>query len=74
MTPTWRKPVGTLSILLYILIWVFAVASASSYIEILPIIVQTIIYIFCGIIWIFPLKPVLYWMEHGHWPSQNNNV
>lgn len=70
MTPTWRKPIGILSLLLYIIIWVFLVASASSLIEQLPVILQTVIYLFLGIIWIYPLKPALFWMEHGHMPKK----
>lgn len=73
MTPTWRKPVGILSILLYALIWVILVASAASWIEQLHVALQSFIYLFCGIIWIFPLKPVLFWMEHGHLPKKNKD-
>jgi len=74
MTPTWRKPIGILSILVYITIWVMLVASVSPWIEELYILVQTIFYLICGIIWIFPLKPMLYWMEHGHWPKKNKDI
>ena len=70
MIPTWRKPIGILAMLIYIMIWVFLVASAAEWIELLPVLLQTIIYLFCGIVWIFPLKPMLYWMEHGHWPKK----
>jgi hypothetical protein len=29
--------------------------------------VQAIVYIVAGIIWIFPMRPVLVWMETGRW-------
>lgn len=70
MTPTWRKPVGILLMLFYIVIWIIIVASLSSWIEKLHILIQTLFYVICGIIWIFPLKPMLFWMEHGKWPSK----
>ncbi len=28
---------------------------------------QAIVYCVAGIIWIAPLKPLLFWMEHGRW-------
>ena len=70
MIPTWRKPVGILAMLAYIMIWVFIVTSAAQWIETLHVLLQTMFYLICGIIWILPLKPILYWMEHGHWPKK----
>jgi hypothetical protein len=65
MTPSWRKPAGMLGILLFITVWVVLVASLSAQIGQLPGVVQLAIYVFAGIIWIAPLKPVLRWMETG---------
>lgn len=64
-TPSWRKPVGILGILAYVTIWAVAVASLSGFIGTWHIAVQTVFYLFAGIIWIMPLKPVLQWMETG---------
>ena len=67
MNPTWRKPAGALAIVGLILVWVVLVASFSGQIGRLPILVQTLIYLALGIVWILPLKPLLRWMETGRW-------
>jgi len=65
--PSWRKPVGALGIILYIIFWVVLITTFSSEIGSLPILVQLLIYIAMGVVWITPLKPVLRWMELGKW-------
>jgi len=67
MNPSWRKPAGALAIIGLILVWVVLVASFSGQIGRLPILVQTLIYLALGIVWILPLKPLLRWMETGRW-------
>jgi len=67
MNPSWRKPAGALAIIGLILVWVVVVASFSGQIGRLPILVQTLIYLALGIVWILPLKPLLRWMETGRW-------
>ena len=65
--PTWRKPAGMFAILSLILVWVVLVASFSNQIGSLPVLVQAVIYVVLGIVWIMPLKPLLHWMETGRW-------
>ncbi|MET3722118.1 DUF2842 domain-containing protein [Sphingomonas trueperi] len=67
MSPSWRKPAGALAIIGLILVWVVLVASFSGQIGRLPILVQTLVYLALGIVWILPLKPLLRWMETGRW-------
>lgn len=67
--PTWRKPAGIFLILAVILVWAMIIASFSETIGRWPGIVQAIVYIVAGIIWIFPMRPVLVWMETGRWRS-----
>lgn len=67
MNPSWRKPAGALAIVGLILVWVVLVASFSGEIGRLPVLVQTVIYLGLGIVWILPLKPLLRWMETGRW-------
>lgn len=63
--PSWRKPVGMLAILAIIALWAGLIASFSVQIARWPTIAQTIFYIVAGIIWIFPMRPLLVWMETG---------
>ncbi|OYY90102.1 MAG: hypothetical protein B7Y45_09475 [Sphingomonas sp. 28-66-16] len=65
MTPSWRKPIGTLLILLLIAVWVVLVASLSETISGWPVLAQMLFYAITGIIWILPMKPLLGWMETG---------
>jgi hypothetical protein len=65
-TPSWRKPFGMLGILAYVTIWAVAVASLSGLVGLWPVIAQAVFYVIAGTIWILPLKPVLKWMETGH--------
>ncbi|UZK66772.1 DUF2842 domain-containing protein [Sphingomonas sp. M1-B02] len=67
IAPTWRKPAGALGIVLLILVWVVLVASFSAEIGALPVLIQLLVYIVLGIVWILPLKPLLRWMETGRW-------
>ena len=63
--PSWRKPAGIFLILLLITIWVALVASLAGFVEKWPVLVQSGFYLAAGIVWIFPLKPLLRWMETG---------
>ena len=67
MTPSWRKPVGMLLILLLILIWCVGIASLSGTIGHWHGAVQLAFCLVTGIVWITPLKPLLRWMETGRW-------
>ena len=67
MNPSWRKPAGMLLILAIIAGWAVIVASAAQYISALPGWAQLVIYATAGIVWIFPMKPLLAWMETGKW-------
>jgi hypothetical protein len=69
MTPSWRKPVGMLLILLLIAVWVIAVASLSRIVGGWPALVQLGFYLVTGIVWIWllPMRRILQWMETGAW-------
>lgn len=67
MTPSWRKPAGMALILAIILVWAVIVASLADQIARLPGLVEALVYIVAGLIWIAPLKPLLRWMETGRW-------
>jgi hypothetical protein len=70
LEPTWRQPAGILLILLWITAWCVGVASVGALIVGAPWWAQTPFYVVAGIVWIFPLKPLLRWMETGAWRRQ----
>jgi predicted membrane channel-forming protein YqfA (hemolysin III family) len=51
--------------LLIIALWAVLIASFSNEIGSWPRGVQVVFYIIAGIIWIFPMRPLLSWMETG---------
>jgi hypothetical protein len=63
--PTWRKPAGMLAILVIILVWAVLIVSASEFIGQLHILLQSVIYLIAGVIWITPMRPLMIWMETG---------
>jgi hypothetical protein len=63
MNPSWRKPAGALAIIALIIGWTVLVVSLSGQIGRLPTLVQAIVYLVAGIVWILPLRPLLAWME-----------
>ena len=67
MSPSSRKGAAIAIILLLILIWAVLVASLAPVIGKFPILVQGAFYLFMGIVWISPLKPLLHWTETGRW-------
>ena len=66
MNPSWRKPAGAFAIIALIIVWTVLVVSLSGQIGRLPTIVQAIIYLVAGVVWILPLRPLLVWMEGGN--------
>ena len=71
MTPTLRKPLGVLAILLGLAIYALLIAAAASQIEALPVLAQALLYLLLGTIWVLPLRPMMIWMETGHWRPQD---
>lgn len=66
--PTLRIPLGVLALLVALLAYGIAVATF-----VLPVIanwhvlVQALVYLVLGVIWLLPLRRFLIWMETGRW-------
>lgn len=59
-----RTLLGTIGILAFVALYApLAMALADSRISQTPPAVQAILYAFLGIAWIFPLMPLIRWME-----------
>ena len=63
--PSWRKPAGIFAILGVIASWAILVASLSGTVGQWPVLFQAVFYLVAGIAWVFPIKPLLRWMETG---------
>jgi hypothetical protein len=62
---SWRQPVGIALILLLIIGWAVLIVSVAPFLDSLPRWVQIFYYLFGGLVWIAPLRPLLRWMETG---------
>ena len=51
--------------MLLIVAWATLVASLAQVVGRWPVIVQTPYYLFMGLAWIVPLKPLIRWMQTG---------
>ena len=67
LKPKWRNGVGMALILLVILVWSIAVLLLSPLVARLPFLLEMLFYAVAGIGWVFPLRPLLTWMETGVW-------
>ena len=65
--PTLRIPLGVLALLAALVLYALGVAWASQWIGLLPVWVQTIVYLVLGLAWLLPLRRFLIWMETGRW-------
>ena len=63
--PSARKGAGIAVILLLIALWATLVASLAPIVGKWPALVQAPFYLFMGIAWIIPLKPLIRWSESG---------
>ena len=63
--PSWRKPAGIFAILGIIAVWAVIVASLAGTVGEWPVLAQALFYLIAGIAWVFPLRPLLRWMETG---------
>ena len=67
-TPTWRIPIGIIGLLIALAIYALVVARyVPELIAGWPTLVQTVVYLILGLIWLLPLKRFLIWMETGSW-------
>lgn len=66
--PTGRIPLGILGLLVGLMIYGIVIARyAPDIIGDWPTLVQTVIYLILGVIWLLPLRNFLIWMETGKW-------
>jgi hypothetical protein len=65
--PSSRKLGGIVLILALIVLWAGFVAALAPFVGRWPVLVQAPFYLFMGLAWIVPLRPLLRWMETGRW-------
>ena len=63
--PSWRKPAGMLFIMFFILVWSGVAVTLIEALGHLNFWLLLPVYIVLGVAWIFPIKPLLLWMNTG---------
>jgi len=64
-SPSLRALAGIALILLLIVLWAAFVASLAPFVGKLPVLVQAAYYLVVGVGWVFPLKPLVRWIQTG---------
>lgn len=66
--PTWRIPVGVLGLCAGLIVYAVIIARyLPDLIGGWPALVQMVIYLILGLVWLLPLRRFLIWMETGRW-------
>ncbi|MCG2842413.1 DUF2842 domain-containing protein [Sandaracinobacter sp. RS1-74] len=67
MTPHIRRPLGILAVLVGILAYALFAVWLFEPVSTLHPLLQLPIWAVLGVAWVFPLKPVMIWIETGRW-------
>lgn len=68
--PTWRIPIGILGLTFGLLVYGVVLALIlPGIIGGWPVLIQTVVYLVLGLIWLLPLRNFLIWMETGSWKA-----
>lgn len=68
-SPSVRTLSGVAAILLLIVLWAAFVATLAQTAGRWPVLVQAAYYLFMGIVWIIPLKPLVRWIQTGRFKA-----
>lgn len=67
MNPTYRKPVGTLILIVGLAVYAGIVARLFGPVGTLPWYASIPVYALLGVLWLLPTGPLLRWMVTGSW-------
>ena len=65
--PSWRKPVGMIGLILYLIVYALLIAVLADNLAGVPRWLELIAYLVAGLVWVLPLKPLFLWMNTGRW-------
>ncbi len=58
-----RKAIASLALLAFLAAYVFLVGSLSGPLAALPPLVQLVVYVLAGFLWVLPVRPLFRWMN-----------
>lgn len=58
-----RKAVASLALLVFLAVYIILVGSLSGHLAGLPALVQLLVYVLAGFLWVLPIRPLFRWMN-----------
>jgi len=71
--PSPRKLAGIALIAALIALWAAFVASLAPLVGQWPVLIQALYYLFMGVAWVIPLKPLVRWAQTGSFRQRSQN-
>jgi len=71
--PSSRKLAGIALIAALIVLWAAFVASMAPFVGKWPVLAQAPYYLFMGVAWVIPLKPLVRWAQTGSFRARHRN-
>jgi hypothetical protein len=65
MTPSLRRPLGIIGLLLFLFFYALAAVWVAEPVASLPILVQLPVWLLLGVGWVLPFRPIMVWIETG---------
>jgi hypothetical protein len=65
MTPSLRRPLGILGLLLFLFVYAGLVVELATPLASLHPLLQLPVWLVLGVAWVIPFRPVLLWIETG---------
>lgn len=60
--PSSRSAIGMLILIFGLMAYVFLAAAVGEFLGGMSLVIQTIYYLIAGLLWIWPVKKLIYWM------------
>jgi hypothetical protein len=70
MTPSLRRPLGILGLILFLFFYVILAVALFEPVASLHVLVQLPVWLFLGLAWVIPMRPVMIWIETGTWRKE----
>lgn len=63
MKPTLRRAIGLFTTLIYLIVYILVATGIGVTLKQTPNAINLLIFLFLGIVWVFPLYPLFKWMR-----------
>jgi hypothetical protein len=67
MTPSLRRPLGIIGLIVFLFFYALAAVWLAEPVARLNVLVQLPVWLLLGVAWVVPVRPILVWIETGRW-------